>query len=422
MVDSTGLFTLKKKTEYRCVQNHTADNRSCAERQKDDESLCHGCVFTAACRKARALPSRVQNYHSYMANKLYSSILIADEAHLLLRMLRDLSSKKLWYRDYKFPHNVRTYEQLLIWARERHESMPADKKLKTLLGDLESGRNHYLVEKGEDLLYGKKESLLRLLPIDTSASPPILWPNGKVDKIILLSATIGMKDVEQMGLANRRLSWISVPSPILPWRRPVIADSVSTLSYGASEDNFERLGAYCNEIVQMFKGYNGLIHLPYSLADKMQFYLQDERYIFHNSMNKMEKFREFTESTDKVLVCSGLYEGIDLPGDAGRFQIIGKIPWPSLADPAMKYLAETDRERYQWDTLRTVVQAAGRICRLVDDVGYTFCPDKSFERLPPGLFPGYFKDAVDAGENWKRNNPEPFDRLGKAKFYIEERV
>jgi Rad3-related DNA helicase len=92
-----------------------------------------------------------------------------------------------------------------------------------------------------------------------------------------------------------------------------------------------------------------------------------------------------------------MYEGLDLPEDAGRFQIIAKVPWQSLASPAIKHIAELDPEAFAWETIKTLVQAAGRICRSPDDIGDTFLPDATFWRLlkeSKHLFPKYFIEAL----------------------------
>ena len=92
-----------------------------------------------------------------------------------------------------------------------------------------------------------------------------------------------------------------------------------------------------------------------------------------------------------------MYEGIDLPYDAGRWQILAKVPYPSLADPAIKYMASIDEEYYAWETIKTVLQACGRICRTPEDYGVTYIFDKSFERLynqNNELWPLWFQNSV----------------------------
>ena len=120
--------------------------------------------------------------------------------------------------------------------------------------------------------------------------------------------------------------------------------------------------------------------------------------MFHDKDTKTKIYQGFRESTEpKVLVASGMYEGVDLPYDAGRWQVLAKIPYPSLGDPVTKYLANKDPEYYAWETIKQVLQACGRICRRLDDFGETFIIDSNFRRLYTQhreLFPDYFIDSV----------------------------
>ena len=97
------------------------------------------------------------------------------------------------------------------------------------------------------------------------------------------------------------------------------------------------------------------------------------------------------------MVASGMYEGIDLADDLARWQVICKVPWANLTEPAMQYLAQQDPEGYANEAARLVVQAYGRVCRNPNDFGETFIVDRSFRRLYNDyreLFPGWFCDAV----------------------------
>ena len=96
-----------------------------------------------------------------------------------------------------------------------------------------------------------------------------------------------------------------------------------------------------------------------------------------------------------------MYEGVDLPDDLGRWQVITKIPWPSLGDAAIAALAERDPEWYLWETAKTVIQAGGRVSRHENDYGVTYCLDSSFMRLyneGQHLLPRWFLDCLVDGK------------------------
>ena len=401
------LATLQAKHSYECK---TLTGRglngiySCKESADIQGKTCKDCPYTIANRRIRAVPYGLVNYWTYLAHKLYPEILIVDEAHNLLGMLREMAGKKLWRREYQYPDWVKDYRSVLRWVEQELEYRPTDTKLLLLRNDLVSGRNAFLVEKGTDLYRGHEQECLKMLPIDTSKSPPLLWPS-KVKKIILLSATIGVKDIEQLGLAKRRCSWLHSASPIPAPQRPFVQRREGfDLSYAAQGKDIPDLAQALKALLFKHTGERGLIHVTYSLMDALRAQLDSSpRLLWHTKENKKEKYTEFLNGpTDAVLLCAGLYEGIDLPGDLGRFQVITKVPWASLAEPAMKWLAETERDRYTWETLRLVMQAAGRVCRGPTDYGITYCLDRTFGNIPEEQMPAWFRESVQAGEQLMR--------------------
>ena len=145
----------------------------------------------------------------------------------------------------------------------------------------------------------------------------------------------------------------------------------------------------------------GLIHLPYRYAQSLQGALEHPRLLFHTNKDKLQKLAEFKASEDKVFVCSGLYEGLDLPYDAARWQILGKVPYASLGDARIKAKFDIDKEWYDWEALKKLIQASGRASRAADDYSITYIFDRAFERLLQNdrarqypLIPQYFQESI----------------------------
>jgi len=132
----------------------------------------------------------------------------------------------------------------------------------------------------------------------------------------------------------------------------------------------------------------------------------------HGRDDALERHLASPEPT--VLLTPSMTEGIDLVGDAARWQAICKIPWPYLGDPQVKARRERDPDwyawrtcltvvqaygrSYAWRTCLTVVQAYGRSVRSEDDHAVTYLLDADFpkflkrerERLPE-----WFVEAID---------------------------
>lgn len=400
--DFPRLHTIRNMDNVQCqLSEGQTQTFSCKEQRacSKEKRFCPGCPYMQSVRKAHAVPYGVYTNHGYMAHKLFANTLIADEAHQLIPMIQSLAGRTLWHHLYHFPSSVRTYGQLLRWV-ERHPKLKSDGKLEALHRELTSGKARYLVQRTSDLYHGREEECLKLLPIDIRDQPPILWPQGKVKKLVLLSATISRVDVEELGLDRRRVRFINAPSPIPAKQRPVLAHTRYGMSMREQEQNLPLLVADIRRILAE-NPEKGFIHAPYALAERLRAELGDHpRLMFHNRDNKQAQYQAFRASSPdegRTLVASGLYEGVDLLEDMGRWQVIAKIPWPSLGEPAIAYRAEQDSEWYAWETAKVVLQAAGRICRSPTDFGKTIILDKSFKRLFEQyneFFPNWWQESL----------------------------
>jgi len=387
----------ENKRETNCANGGviaTVGKRGGVKRKK-----CADCPYMKDMRKLFATPYGVTNFHMYLARKDYRDVFIADEAHSLIGMVRDLAARTLWKHEVHYPDGLKDYRALMKWLESPNAQLKAE--LRALQQDLLGSSPKYLVEKGWELYRGKNKECLKLLPIDTADQPPLLWPRA-VKKIILMSATINAKDLEQIGLSKRRVCWITPPSAIPPDRRPIeVCDPGYNLSFDATEDELNAAAAGIRRIADAHPGERGVIHLTYGLLERLgpRIGTLGGRVLTHGKENKFAVYTQFLTGTkDQILVCAGLFEGIDLPQDLGRWQIIAKVPWPALTDSAWKWLAETDPVRYQWEALRTVMQGAGRVCRGPTDYGKTVILDRSFGSIDEELMPTWFRSALVSGD------------------------
>lgn len=401
--DYPGLHTLKRQDSYTC--SLTADHdieqqQSCKEVKANLGRTCKGCHYSQALKKTFVYPYGVYNYYTYLAYKIYPDILIVDEAHNLLPMIQSMAAKRYWYHQYNFPAWIDSYGRLRGWL-ESNPLLETDTKLQTLYGELTNGKARFLVQKDVEPYRGIERPVLKLVPIDVRDQPPLLWPLGKVKKIILLSATINRTDIEELGLDKRRVRIISAPSPIPAENRPVEVGPCINLSFRHQAKTVPEMAQRLLELLARHPE-KGFVHAPYGTAALLKKQLEgtSDRWLFHDNTDKSEVFDAFLKSPTgegKVLIASGMYEGVDLKEDIARWQVIAKVPWPSLAEPAIAFKAEMSPEWYNWETAKQVIQAVGRVCRTPTDYGITYIWDSTFERLyneNPELFSDSFKQAV----------------------------
>lgn len=409
--DAVGFNFLRRKDSYTCHthRDNEGESVSCAKAYTQrGGSHCGGCHYVRKVKETKRAMHGIYNYYTYMALKLHTPVVIVDEAHKLIDTIRTLSGKKLWQFKELYPDWVRTYSTLYRWVNGKasHSNKGIYKDLKE---DLELNSKRYLVKRSMEEWRGEERDCLSLLPLDISQEKPIFWPS-KVKKLVLMSGTISYKDIEALGLDKRRVCYIDLPSPIPPENRPVIFSPIASMSYANQEANLEKLAHELAHVVahdgvhdNLFKG-KGLIHITYGLAQKLRPLLPQDRFLWHNSEDKLDVYRYFRETKEpKILMGSGLYEGIDLYGEDYQWQIITKVPFPSLAEPAIRFKADKDSVWYHWETMKSVIQACGRICRGPEDSGTTYIWDESWRKLydackKEGLLPKWWLDAYVAEE------------------------
>ena len=335
----------------------------------------------------------VLNFYSYLAHKLYRDCVTFDEGHNLLEMLKTIHAKKIWKHSAGYPDGLKTFGDLMAWA----ETNTHKKGVPLLLEELSKEHPASVIEHAWEAYHGEYRECIKIKPLSVASKPPLLWPD-KVKRIVIMSATISEKDLEYLGLDNRVVRYIDTYSPIPVERRPFIVHNTANMSHVHQDKNLPKIVAKCLNIVDNNKGKKGLIHAPYGLAKKLKKHLgEDPRFLFHDQNNKREMVKKFKESEDKIIIGSGLAEGLDLKGDLARFQIIVKVPYPSLGDSSIRWVAENDPEYYAWLTARELMQMYGRVSRGEDDYGETHVLDSSFEswyNKCQRLIPKWFSESI----------------------------
>jgi len=236
-----------------------------------------------------------------------------------------------------------------------------------------------------------------------SGVPHKFWPADTVKKIVVMSGTFNALELKKLGLHTKRICTFPAYSPIPVKSRPFMYLKTANMGYKYQDLSIPLVIEKIKELATKHSKEKGIIHLTYAMQEKFKEALgDDDRYIFHDKLDKKKKYREFRDAEGpKILMASGMSEGVDLPYDAGRWQVIPKVMYPSLADGLMKKYMKEDSEWYSWMTVRTLVQQTGRICRTPTDYGVTYMLDTSFKNLLKynrDLFPDYFLESIQIAE------------------------
>lgn len=403
--------TLSRLDSYRCADWQVP----CSVTRGRLHGFCKGCPAgrDLANAKYRRGPL-VLNYHMYAAQKLFRDVLVVDEAHNLLPFLRERTTERLWQHKVRYPNSAAFRESPAVQLRWLH-SLPAaklrTKGLALWQRSLQSTRPTHVVSFTTAEYHDEELPCIEFQPVSLRDAPPVFWPRD-VQKIVLLSATISEADIRTLGLDRKRVLHLDCASPIPAERRPIICVPVTPVTHDNLPEAARRIAEFVDSsLLPLYPDSKGILHATYELASLLRGHLRDPRYMFHDrGASKAEQLRAWMESppeAGRVLIASGMYEGLDLHADLGRWQVLCKVPWPSLGDAAVRWQLEADPAWYTWETLRIVLQASGRICRSPDDLGHTYILDSSAGRLfreaeESGMMPGWYRDGLEAGEKLER--------------------
>ena len=379
-------------------------------------------------QKANAInsPITLMNYDyailelNYVKHFGKRSLLILDEAHniedkLMRTMEINLYNRQL-EKDIKkviSPQTLKSAEKgewiMEIEAIQGHYSdielkdLPTNKadrinstigKLKALKTNLEKEPGNWVIDADEN---GVSFKPLRV----NHYAEDYLFKHG--DVVIFLSATILSHKMfsKWLGLDPRDVYHIQVDSPFSVEKRPIELNLAGKMSKNRVKQSAPKSIEIMQKILKRHEGEKGLIHThSYKCQQYIINNLYNNRLIAHGTNNRERVLKFFEEDENPlVLVSPSMSEGVDLPYDKCRFQIIYKIPFPYLGDKQINMRMKKDQRWYAYKTAMTLVQTYGRGMRADDDSCVTYILDSDIQMLLKSplyksLIPDFFKEAI----------------------------
>jgi len=265
----------------------------------------------------------------------------------------------------------------------------------------DAGEIDWVVDDGRDA----DGRTLAFRPVDVAAlAEPLLFRLGR--RVLLMSATLldAPTFLRSLGLDPDDVEVVRAPSTFPPERRPVRLRPVARLTRHRLAAELPRLVDAVADLMRDHPTEKGVIHAhSYRIAGAIEGGLPPElRARVRSHQNAGGRDAALAAHLDdpgpSVLLTPSMTEGIDLAGDAARWQAICKIPWPYLGDPQVAARRDRDPGWYAWRACLTVVQAYGRSVRSADDRAVTYLLDAdfpSFLRRERARLPGWFVEAID---------------------------
>ena len=233
-----------------------------------------------------------------------------------------------------------------------------------------------------------------------------LWDHEQ--KWLLMSATIisPAQMAEDLGLKDHEWAAVTVESTFPVERRPVFLDRHVGPVVRRTEDTVRpKLAAEIQAIADEWPDERILVHThSYNLTKYLQEALSPWRtkLAYQDSASRDGALQYWLDSDNGILFAPSFDRGVDLYDDRCRVQIIAKAPFPYLGDKQVSKRMHSAGGQlwYTVETIRSIVQATGRVMRSEDDWGATYILDGSVWRLlneNGQLFPSWWREAVIRG-------------------------
>lgn len=413
--DFSNFKIVKGRKNFQCRHsiNQSCDEGKCIVEGFVCENPKENCDYYI--QKATALDSKtvISNYHymflelNYVEDFTKRQLLICDEAHNLENTLMSqlklefLKSDLENYLDFEISDGV-LYElengDFDVWIQFIEEIR--DNYLKEL-DKIKDVKKPHLAEK---ISFIKKEISDCSRFIENIAYDPYSWVFDydseyeiiefkplKIDNYarntlfkygevcIFLSASI--LDYEFfckcLGINKSEIYPIRKSSPFNLKNNPIKTFEDFNLSHKTLKDDAPKTIEAIRKILDSHKLEKGMIHtVSKSCKDYLIDHLNDERLIGHETHNRSQQLEKFKKSSEPlVFISPSMNEGVDLPGDLCRFQIIYKIPYPDLGDKQIRLRSNADEDWYNYKTSLSLIQTYGRGMRFEDDYCMTYFID-----------------------------------------------
>ena len=274
---------------------------------------------------------------------------------------------------------------------------------------IETPTKKAILEDNTHLTNSREKSLIaELKPFMISDYTENLFHFGETR--LFMTGTLGSKEkfCKWLGLDINETYYIYVKSPFPVSHRPIIRDYVGSMSgtnQRTKRPNWENEDALIkiHDLLEEHKQEKGVIHVSSNqqawwIRNQLKLYLRRPLQVA-SGRNREESIKKFEEwEGNMVLIGAGIKDGVDFKGDKCRFQILFKMPKPSIASVQTIKRAKVDPVWYAYQTIMPVMQAYGRGIRDADDYCVTYVIDSEFDKLLNqygDLFNEYFIEAIE---------------------------
>ncbi len=428
-----GLVDIRGMNNYECLEaNNGQLFKSSGSQISCDEGPClsgwqcphaeDGCHYFDAQRRAKSSLLSVTNYAYWLGINAEGERkptwplgqrgrIVLDEAHAAVDELGDFLAVEIGHWEIEgvlgrqwpggYDSDESTLEEWRTWAgimrkqaTSLMETLSAEVKmgvargkalsrlrelrsLERRLQTVSGMRNDWVMETARDR---RGRRVVRFDPVW-----PAAYAEGSlfcgVPRVVLTSATIRPKTLELLGVNKEDYDFLEYPSSFSAARRPVTWVPTVRVKYDMEPGHARLWSAKIDAIIRGRLDRKGVIHtVSYARRDYLLRYSEYAKYmVVHDSggtQSAIEKFRDMRAPA--ILVSPSVGTGFDFPDDECRYQIIGKVPFPSTQSKVLQARQEVDKDYFAYIAAQQLVQMCGRGVRSTNDWCETFIIDDNW--------------------------------------------
>lgn len=308
----------------------------------------------------------------------------SDDYDFLLQKIRTKYRKELERKKPGSPSYVKTFMKL--------------NKINKFLEHIGINKNN--------IAYSEDETAINFYPVITSNfAEESLFNAGNVFLFMSSSFFDYSSFANDLGIEKDEIYILRVPNIFDLSKNPVKIYKKYNMDYKNLSEYAEPSLEIIKEILDKHPNEKGIIHtVSTECMEYINKNLNNSRLICHTTANRKEILDQFKNSNEpKVLVSPSMNEGVDLPGDLCRFQIIYKLPYYALSE-RVKLRSKTYKsgeDWYDYKMLTKLIQTYGRGIRFEGDYCKTYILDNRIlgiiEKDLQGdeLIPKYFIESME---------------------------
>lgn len=417
-------FTLKGKSNYQCTVDPEAavDFAPCVLTPK----LKYECWGKNSCPYYKARNNIFVNELSFLNYSMFfhlpetlknRTIIVCDEAseieeelvkafqinitykHLdtvgiAYTKLQDDEHAKEWFTDM-FGVVEEKYEQVISEVSKRKDLTHKDTVKLRYLTQLQKSLEKVIGNWGfVEYVIEKDDKTVQAIPLKVDYLATNLF--AYADKVVMMSATIIDHANFAKTLGIKDYKYIEVESTFDPKKSPIYVSDKFPLTYNTMQNNLPKVVDLAKLVMDKHKDEKGIVHTyTFAITEALKRKVNGKRFLYREEgVTNEALLTEHAMRTDAtVLISPSMAFGVDLKDDAARWQVVMKMPYPSLASKRIKKLTDLDQRWYIRKMLTTFVQMCGRSTRSEEDHSVTYVLDASIVNIMKrhsNILPKYF--------------------------------